>query len=268
MMDRMNIAGAVLLIVLVAAFIVASAAPLLQPKDKEAAQNFTLNSSEVSGVRYVNVNLESNASDVELEFTNTSERVYTVETQRNSTGPVPGVKHAVNGENLNLNITMDTGTARIILSNKYIYNITIRTKTGGLMVVLANDSRIENLNSTIQYAGGGTVLIGNSTFRNASFRVNTGGFYIADLHQNLRASGNLSTDVTIGGTALAISPENVLRITGSVDYGGIAFEPAGLRVIRNSTSYLELEGSGKIGIINRVGLGGVNVGVFRMPVAP
>ncbi|WP_143485795.1 hypothetical protein [Methanothermobacter thermautotrophicus] len=90
-MDRMNIAGAVLLIVLVAAFIVASAAPILQPKDKEAAQNFTLNSSEVSGVRYVNVNLESNASDVELEFTNTSERVYTVETQRNFTGPVPGL---------------------------------------------------------------------------------------------------------------------------------------------------------------------------------
>ncbi|MBE2900701.1 hypothetical protein DNK57_07860 [Methanothermobacter thermautotrophicus] len=267
MMDRMNIAGAVLLIILVAAFIVASAASLLPRSDEAVTENFTLNSSEVSGVRYVNVNLESNASGVDLEFTNTSGSVYTVETERSSGSPRPMVNHTVNGENLNLNITMDTASARIMLSNGYIYNITLKTRTGGFRVVLANDSRIENLNLTIQYAGGGTVLIGNSTFRNASFNVNTGGFYIADLHQNLRASGNMSTNVTMGGTSLAISPDNILRITGSVDYGGIAFEPAGFRVIRNSTGYLELEGSGKIDIINRVGLGGVNVGVFRMPMA-
>ncbi|WP_432703742.1 hypothetical protein ACRERI_08775 [Methanothermobacter thermautotrophicus] len=267
-MDRMNIAGAVLLIILVAAFIVASAASLLPGADEAVTENFTLNSSEVSGVRYVNVNLESNASGVDLEFTNTSERVYTVETERSPSTPEALVNHTVNDENLNLNITMDTASARILLSNRYIYNITLRTRTGGFRVVLANDSRIENLNLTIQYAGGGTVLIGNSTFRNASFNVNTGGFYIADMHQNLRASGNMSTNVTMGGTSLAISPANILRITGSVDYGGIAFEPAGFRVIRNSTNYLELEGSGKIGIINTVGLGGLNVGVFRMPMAP
>ncbi|MGB9838384.1 hypothetical protein [Methanothermobacter sp.] len=267
-MDRMDIAGAVLLVILVVAFITASAASLLPRGEEDVAENFTLNPAEASGVRSVNVNLESNASGVELEFTNTSDRIYTVETERSSGTQRPVVNHTVNGENLNLNITLDTGSARILLSNRYIYNITLKTRTGGFRIVLSNDSRIENFNSTIQYAGGGTVLIGNSTFRNASFYVNTGGFYIADMDQNVRATGNISTEVTIGGISLAVSPENILRITGSVDYGGIGFEPAGFKVIKNSTTYLQLQGSGKLEITDRVGLGGIDVGVFRIPVTP
>lgn len=275
MMDRTDIAGAIILIVLIAGFIVASTASLLPKTQEEAtvSENFTLNSAEVSGVKYVNVNMESNTSGAYIGFADNADSVYMISTKTDPGDAKPAVNYTVDGETLNLNVKMDAGDARILLSNRYTYNITLRSKVGGVTMVLANNSRVDTINSTIQYAGGGTVLLGNTSFRNASFNVNTGGFYIADLDQSVRPTGNMSTQVMVGGTSITLFPAYAIRITGSVDYGGIGFEPQGFRVLRNSTSYLEMEtpsygSSAGLQIINRVGLGGINVGVFRMPVTP
>lgn len=275
-MDRTDIAGAIILIVLIAGFIVASAASLLPGTQDDAAivENFTLNSADVSGVKYVNVNMESNTSGTYIGFTDNADSVYMVETETDPGDEKPEVNYTVEGGTLNLNIKMDKGGARILLSNRYQYNITMRSKVGGVTLVLANNSRIDSINSTIQYAGGGTVLLGNTSFRNASFNVNTGGFYIADLGQGVRPTGNMSTQVTVGGTSIALFPAYAVRVTGSVDYGAVGFQPEGFRVIRNSTSYLEIESpsygksAGGLQMMNSVGLGGINVGVFRMPVTP
>lgn len=275
-MDRTDIAGAIILIVLIAGFIMASTASLLPKTQEEAtvSENFTLNSAEVSGVKYVNVNMESNTSGAYIGFADNADSVYMISTKTDPGDAKPTVNYTVDGETLNLNIKMDEGDARILLSNRYTYNITLRSKVGGVTLVLANNSRVDTINSTIQYAGGGTVLLGNTSFRNASLYVNTGGFYIADIGQGVRPTGNMSTQVTVGGTSIALFPAYAIRVIGSVDYGGIGFEPQGFRVLRNSTSYLEMEtpsygsSGGRLQIINRVGLGGINVGVFRMPVTP
>ncbi|MDI9615339.1 hypothetical protein [Methanothermobacter sp.] len=275
MMNGTDIAGAIILIVLIAGFIVASTASLLPKTQEEAtvSENFTLNSAEVSGVKYVNVNMESNTSGAYIGFADNSDSVYMISTKTDPGDAKPEVNYTVDGETLNLNVKMDAGDARILLSNRYTYNITLRSKVGGVTLVLANNSRVDTINSTIQYTGGGTVLLGNTSFRNASFNVNTGGFYIADLAEGVRPTGNMSTQVMVGGTSVALFPAYAIRITGSVDYGGIGFEPQGFRVLRNSTSYLEMEtpsygSSAGFQIINTVGLGGINVGVFRMPFTP
>ncbi|MDI6841593.1 MAG: hypothetical protein QMC92_02145 [Methanothermobacter wolfeii] len=271
-MDSDKLLSALIILVLAAAFITALAAPLLpSDDDRVVKENFKLEKTGASDVKYVNLDIESNATGVLLAFTKNSGNVYNIETERDEGSVAPSVNRTVDGENLNINVKMDGGAARVLLSNEYTYNITIRSKVGGFTAILSNDSRIDTLNSTIEYAGGGTLLIGRTAFKNISMSVNTGGFYITEMQPDIQGNGSIYTDVYIGGTTLAMNKLRNLRIMVDVDYGGISFEPRGFNVISNRTGHLEMEGDSyrtadsRVDIRNMVGLGGFSMIPYMLP---
>ncbi|MEM4525968.1 MAG: hypothetical protein QXH54_06400 [Methanothermobacter sp.] len=266
----------IIIAILVVAFLTAVAGPLFKPAEENVIkENFTLNESQVSGIKKVNINVESNASGVTVEFKNVTDSVYTIETERSPKDPRPTVNYTVEGDTLKINVMLDKGSANILLSNKYTYNVSSRSKVGGVAIILGNNSKIDNINSTIQYAGGGALFIDKTTFKNLSMNVNTGGFYIAVLNPKFKGNGSIVANVTIGGITIApIDPSIPLRMIANVDSGGITFEPNGFQVIKNTTNYLEIEtkaynsSSEKLEIMCGVGLGGVSIGTFQMPIQP
>jgi len=263
-----------IIIVLVAAFLTAVTAPLFKPTEEKVTDTFTLNESQVSGIRYVNINVESNVSGVSIEFKNNTDSIYSIKTGRNVGTAKPTVNYTVEGDTLNINMKLDKGSASVLLSNKYTYNLTTKSKIGGVTLILGNDSKIENVNSTIQYAGGGLLLVDKTTFKNISMQVNAGGFYIL-VNPQFKGAGSIFTNVTIGGVTIApMDPSLPIRLIASVDLGGIEFKPSGFNVIKNTTNYLEMQtkpyasSGNKLEIISGVGLGGVNIGTFQMPIQP
>ncbi|BAW31028.1 MAG TPA: hypothetical protein PLO64_04410 [Methanothermobacter sp.] len=265
----------IIIIVLVAAFLTAAAAPLFKPKDEKAVTDtFTLNESQVSGIKYVNINVESNSSGVAIEFKNTTGSVYSIETERNVGAAKPTVNYTVEGDTLNIDMKLDEGSATVLLSNKYTYNVTTNSKIGGVALILGNDSKIDSINSTIQYAGGGLLIVDKTAFKNISMQVNTGGFYIA-VDPEFKGGGSIIANVTMGGVTVApMDPSLPIKLIASVDLGGITFKPSGFNVIKNTTNYLEMQtksygsSSDKLEIISGVGLGGVNIGTFQMQIQP
>jgi len=268
--------SSIIIIVLVVAFLTATAAPIFGPaKEKVIKDTFTLNESQVSGIKYVNINVESNASGVTVKFRNDTDSIYTIETERNHEDAKPTVNYTVKGDTLNIDMKADKGSVDILLSNKYTYNVTTRSKVGGVAIVLGNNSKIDNINSTIQYAGGGALLIDKATLKNVSMKVNTGGFYIALLNPEFRGNGSIVANVTIGGVTVApMGPSIPFRIIANVDNGGVTFKPNGFNVVRNTTSYLEMEtrpyksSKNKLEMRCGVGLGGVSIGTLQMPIQP
>ncbi|MBK6586616.1 MAG: hypothetical protein IPG26_07070 [Coprothermobacter sp.] len=208
-----------------------------------------------------------------MKFENGTDFIYSIETERGLEDAKPIVNYTVEGDTLNVDMGLDEGSVNILLSNRYIYNVTTRSKVGGITLVLGNDSKVDKVNSTIQYAGGGTLLVDKATFKNVSMNVNTGGFSIALLNPEFKGNGSIVTNVTIGGVTVAqMDPSYPLRIVANVDIGGVTFESTGFNVIRNTTSYLEMEtgsyksSGNRLEIICGVGLGGVSVGTFQIPI--
>jgi len=267
--------SSIIIIVLVVAFLTATAAPIFGPaKEKVIKDTFTLNKSQVPGIKYVNINVESNASGVTVKFRNDTDSIYTIETERNHEDAKPTVNYTVKGDTLNVDMKADKGSVDILLSNKYTYNVTTQSKVGGVAVVLGNNSKIDNINLTIQYAGGGALLIDKATLKNVSMKVNTGGFYIA-IKPEFRGNGSIVANVIIGGvTVVPMGPSIPFRIIANVDNGGVTFKPNGFNVVRNTTSYLEMEtrscksSDNKLEMRCEVGLGGVSIGTLQMPIQP
>lgn len=268
--------GIIIIVVLVVAFLTAAVAPLFKPAEEKVIKDtFILNESQVSGIKQVNINVESNASGVVVSFSNGTDSVYAIETERSPGDAKPTVNYTVEGDTLNIDVMLDEGSANIMLLNRYTYNVTTRSKVGGLAIVLGNNSKVDHINSTIQYAGGGALLIDKATFKNVSMNVNTGGFYIALLNPVFKGNGSIVTNVTVGGVTVApMDPSTPLRIIASIDTGGITVKPDGFNVLKNTTSYLEMEtksyksSKNKLEIICGVGLGGVSIGTFQMPIQP
>ncbi|MBC7117699.1 MAG: hypothetical protein H5T38_01870, partial [Methanobacteriaceae archaeon] len=90
-----------------------------------------------------------------------------------------------------------------------------------------------------------------------------------------KGNGSIIANVTIGGITIApMDPSIPLRIIANVDSGGVTFKPNSFHVIKNTTNYLEIETKPykssveKLEIICGVGLGGVSIGTFQMPIQP
>ncbi|WP_048187879.1 hypothetical protein [Methanobacterium paludis] len=63
-------------------------------------------------------------------------------------------------------MALDSGSARVILGNRCTYNGTLNSKVGGYSIFLTNSSKVDNLNATIKYLGGGTLFLGDTSFKN------------------------------------------------------------------------------------------------------
>jgi len=170
-------------------------------------------------------------------------------------------------------VALDSGSADIALGNRCTYNVDLESKVGGFSLYLNNNAKIDNLNTTIKYIGGGMLLLGDTTFNNINMNLNMGGFMIQTLSDKLQSSGTINTNVEIGGVTMQLQPSDNLgfKVKGTFDLGGLAFNPEEFNVLTNNTTTTEIETPDyntkptQIQMESTVGLGGININMFYMP---
>ena len=280
-MESKRFWGIVIIIILIAAFCTAVYATAFglgngnqnQQAKNEITTNYTLTDAQMAGINYVNFNFEGNTTGLDVEFKNSSNSLYDINVRRENNSKEPTVTYTKQGDVLNVNMALDSGSAKVALGNRCTYNGTLNSKMGGYSIFLTNSSKVDNLNATIKYLGGGTLLLGDTSFKNIALNVNTGGFMIQGVNPDMTTNGSISTNVQLGGVTITLKPQdNIgLKITGITDLGGSNFEPNEFDVLQNSTNILDIQTKGyndkaiKLQINNTIGMGGINVNRFMMP---
>jgi hypothetical protein len=275
-MESRRFWGIIIIIILIAAFCTAVYATAFkfgmdQSKEvKKITNNYTLTDAQLAGVNYVNFNFNGNTTGVDVSFQNKSDSLYDISVERNNNSKEPNLTYSQQGDVLNVNMNLDSGSAKVVMGNRCTYNGTLQTRLGGFSMRLNNNSKVDTINSTIKYLGGGFLALGDTSFKNLNLNVNAGGFMIQSLKSGPQTSGTISTNVQMGGTTIQIRKNDSVgyKIAGTVDFGGIAFDPANFDIIQNQTNLVELNTPSyqdkpvKININNTVGLGGLNINMF------
>lgn len=277
-METKRILGIIIIVVLLAAIITAvyitAFGNAQQENDRNQIKNsYKLTNAEMRGINYVNINLISNTSGVDISFQNNSDSIYDITVNRDINSKEPSVTYNKQGNVLNVNIILDSGSTRLVLGNKHTYNGTFDTKVGGFSASLTNDSKIDNFSTNIKYIGGGMLNIVDTSFNKLNMNVNLGGFTIQGENSNIKKSGIVSTNVQIGGINAIIRPKDDvgIKIRAITDLGGFSFEPSGFEVIKNDTTTLDIQTVGynnktiKLQVDNVIGLGGMNINMFSIP---
>ncbi|NYB52347.1 MAG: hypothetical protein HVN35_07320 [Methanobacteriaceae archaeon] len=274
-MKTIRILGIVIILVLIFSLLAAANHMIAGPqgKEKTISNNYTLNDAQIAGINRVNINFQGNTSGIGVKFQNKSENLYDISIEREENSREPSVTYTRNGDVLDVNLLLDSGSASIALGNRCTYNTNLQTKVGGFGLYLDNNGKLDNVNTSIKYVGGGTVVLGNSTFNRMDLSVNLGGFAVQVLPEKFSSTGTIHTNIQIGGVNLQIQPASNLgyQVKGTVDLGGLIFEPNNFNVLVNNTTNTVIESkdyskkSSKLQIESTVGLGGVNINMFYMP---
>jgi hypothetical protein len=276
-MENTRIWGLIIVVLLVLSLAIAlfsmagGTATQSQKKENMITSNYTLTDAQVSGVNRVNIHYAGNASSFGLRFNNQSENLYNISVQRGKGVSAPNITYTKNGDVLDVNVTMDQGSADIILGNRATYNGNFETKVGGYNIYLGNNSKVENITANIKYVGGGILVLGDTTFQKIDMNVNTGGFIITSLPNKTINSGNITANTQIGGVNLQLAPSDQLgvKINGTVDLGGFNFNPQAFNIITNSSNQINIESTNfnnkqsKLQIETNIGMGGININQFN-----
>lgn len=276
-MENKNIWGLIILIILLLS-LVAALYNIIIPdrtsaKEQLITNNYTLTDAQMTGINRVNINFTGNMTGMGVRFLNKSDTLYDLSIKRDEGSAEPNVTYSRNGDVLNVNISMDSGSVDLALGNRCTYNGTLQSKIGGFGILLGNQSKIENLNTSIKYIGGGMLRLEDTSFKKIDLNANLGGFLIQSQNSGINSSGNITSNVQIGGITIQIEPTEKIgvKFKGAVDLGGISFAPGAFNIIQNSTTIAELESKDfnnktvKIQIESNVGLGGINLNMFFMP---
>lgn len=240
----------------------------------QVTNNYKLTEAEMAGVNYVNFNFTSNTSGVDVSFQNGSGNLYDITVVRDNDTQEPTVTYTRDGDVLNVNVAMDSGSATVLLGNSATYNGTFTSKIGGFSLSLGNNSKIDNLTSNIKYVGGGLVVINDTSFNTLNLNANVGGFQIQAEKPTIRTTNaSVFTNIQIGGiTVQATSQDNLgIKLNNVVDLGGISIPNEGFEILQNSTTIANIQTAGfagktnKLEINSNVGLGGININTFFFP---
>ena len=240
----------------------------------QVTNNYKLTEAEMAGVNYVNFNFTSNTSGVDVSFQNGSGNLYDITVVRDNDTQEPTVTYTRDGDVLNVNVAMDSGSATVLLGNSATYNGTFTSKIGGFSLSLGNNSKIDNLTSNIKYVGGGLVVINDTSFNTLNLNANVGGFQIQAEKPTIRTTNaSVFTNIQIGGiTVQATSQDNLgIKLNNVVDLGRISIPNEGFEILQNSTTIANIQTAGfagktnKLEINSNVGLGGININTFFFP---
>ncbi|MCK9151589.1 hypothetical protein [Methanobacterium alcaliphilum] len=273
MMENKEILGiiivVILLITLIGAIYLAVFGYTNEENEKDiVTKTFKLDKSQVQGIKTVNLNFSSKSGGAEVYFPKNMDSIYEITFKTNNDSKIPTLTYNRQGDVLNINTNMESGSAKIALDSAYTYNGNIEFDLGGLNIALGNGTQIDQLNTHIKYFGGGYLLLDEADFNQVNMKVNTGGFMIMGTPK-MNKSGNITTNAQIGGITIALKQFNTtgVSIRGVIDSGGINFEP-GYQVIKNTNTSVELQSPQfnqtpvKLILNNSVGLGGININNF------
>ncbi|MCC7550015.1 MAG: hypothetical protein KO316_00785 [Methanobacterium sp.] len=278
-METKRIWGLIILVVLVLSLVAAAYSIIVGPQlesqdDKQTiTTNYTLTDAQMTGINRVNVKFNGNTTGANVKFQNKSDNLYNITIEREQGSAEPTVTYTQSGDVLNVDISLDSGSADIALGNRCTYNADLESKVGGFGLYLNNQGKMDNLNTTIKYIGGGILLLGDTTFNDINMNINMGGVMIQTLSDKLKSSGTINTNVQIGGVTMQLQPSDNLgfKVKGTYDLGGFTFNPDEFNVLSNNTTTTEIETpdynnkSAQIQMESTVGLGGININMFYMP---
>lgn len=279
-MENTRIWGLIVIVLLVlslAAAIFGMAGGTTTTTNKKAnmiTNNYTLTDAQAAGVNRVNINYVGNVTGFSVRFSNQTDNLYKISVEREKSASEPQVTYSQNGDVLDVNVTMDQGSADIVLGSRATYNGSFESKIGGYGIYLGNNSKVDNLKANIKYLGGGTLILGDTTFQKVDMNVNAGGFMISSMPNKTTSSGIITANAQMGGVTINLQPSDKqgVKVKGTADLGGFNINPVNFNVLTNTTSQLDIESTGynekpsKIEIDSTIGLGGITINMFDFPI--
>jgi flagellar basal body-associated protein FliL len=122
-METKRILGIIIIVVLLAAIITAVYITAFGNAQQENNRNqitssYKLTNAEIQGINYVNINLISNTSGVDISFQNNSDSIYDITVNRDNNSKDPTVTYNKQGYVLNVNIILDSESTTLVLGNE------------------------------------------------------------------------------------------------------------------------------------------------------
>ncbi|MGQ9719047.1 MAG: hypothetical protein ACUVWK_04320 [Nitrososphaerales archaeon] len=268
-----TIVGGMIIAILLASVAYAFASPIISgpifPTGDDKARvtiEHSLNSTQMPGISYVNLNFTLKSGGIEINFTDDVELIYKFVFRQDPIIGVPNITNTKLNGDLLVDVMAKSGDVRVTLGSNYIYNCNMSVGAGGVTATLSNSTNLGYLNLIVTYAGGISVdILDEASFDYLDMIVNTGGVRLHIDANNLEKNCSVYSEVTVGGIivdSLLVGTDLGCRVRTSVDIGGIFLNTVDFTKIKESANEVEIISSNypiastKIDIDIFLGLGG------------
>jgi len=237
-MRTQEILGGIIIAILVVGVIYAAVSPIVSPivppefreEREKVITEKTLDSATVPGVTFVNLNLTIKAGGVEVNFTSDNNLIYKLRFEQDENVTAPSVEYGSVSEGvLSVNLFAETANLYVTFGSGCTYNGTLRVGVGGLSLVLNEDSRVDEFNGVVMYAGWMSVeVLDYASFNQLNLKMVAGGLGLRVDANNLQKSGGISTRIEVGGffiEPISTGPNLGVSLAAFADVGGIALNP-------------------------------------------
>ncbi|NWG08753.1 MAG: hypothetical protein HXX80_00295 [Nitrososphaerales archaeon] len=271
---RVNtIVGGIIITILLVSVVYAFASPIisgpifLTGDDKARVTiEYSLNSTQMPGISYVNLNFTLKSGGIEVNFTDDIELIYKFVFRQDPSVGEPNITNIKLNSELLVDVMAESGDVRVTLGSNYIYNCNMSVGAGGVAATLSNSTNLGYLNLIVTYAGGVSVdILDEASFDFLNLMVNTGGVRLHIDANSLGKNCSVYSEVKVGGMivdSLLLGTDLGCRVRASVDIGGIFLNTVDFTKIEESANKVEIISSNytiastKIDIDVFLGLGG------------
>lgn len=266
MKTRLIIGGTVFAILLVGmtyAFILPIIHCAEVSQQANAITEYTLDSTQVPTVDYINLNITIKTGGLAVTFTNNSDKIYRLRFKQDENEAEPLVKHVIVDSKLFVDVLAENGELEATFGNRYMYNGTLKVEVGVLSTVLSEHSSVDRFNFIVAYAGGLSLeILEDASFNHLSLRATVGGVRLRVNAPSLRRSGSISARVEVGGFFIErISVGNLgVKLAAFTDIGRIALNPAGFEVLKEAETACEIRTSNYLNAQSRLDIN-ISVGL-------
>ncbi len=265
-MEGRKILGVIIIIALILSIGLVSYSAVTKqfsPKDKnvntienildESELNTTLLENSTDGnITTINLNIYQKTGGSKISFADNTTTIYNI-TSTTKKNASTNVTTEVDGDTLTVNIESNDSDNKIVLSNKYRYNINDEFVAGAFDATLDNNAEVDNMeiHGTL---GGVNIKFNDGSLNSSDIKITTGGL---NIRGEPKGQSTIASEIEIGGVNLALS-KPVADIFTNIDVGGT--NPGKYqKVSDNEYKGTDFDASGnKLIITSNIRVGGVN----------
>lgn len=249
-MTAKTVIGGIVFVILLTSVIFTFLSPIILgplirfEEGAKVTKTYSLTGDKVPGVDYVNLNFTIQAGGIDINFTDDNDLVYRFVFKQDQGVAEPFVENSTVGNKLFINVFAESGDAKVIFGNSYIYNGTLKVGVGGITAKLSEDSNVSRFDLTTIYAGGVSIEVSNnSSFEHLNVGVNAGGIIMHLEAENLERNSSISARVEVGGIIIGSMPNGTSlgsKLRAFADIGGISLNPGDLIVLKDTMKEVEI----------------------------
>lgn len=262
-MDSSKILGVIIIIALLLSVCVVGYTTLTRTTDSNeniATVESILEESDLNQTGYeanetistVNLVIDQKAGGASIEFVDNMSAVYNV-TSRNDGNNTTEVTYNQTDDHLDVVVQSNSSDNKILLSNKYNYNISGNFIAGGFDANLNNNASVDqmNVNATL---GGVNIRLNGGRLNTLNTLITTGGL---NVYGDPVGVTTINSEIQVGGLNLQLT-RPVADIISNIDLGGI--NPGDYQKV----SDVEYKGNefdtseNKLIVNNNIRVGGIN----------